>query len=83
MSDQPVRWDGVVEPIQALHCREHAIGDTLGEDELNVLGTKILEVVIMHIDWFNAVGLVGANVKKEGKIKKMLMDLGICNQAPV
>lgn len=83
MLDDVFGRESVAEPVQSFHCSHHAIRDTIREDELDILRTIILEVVIMNIDWFSAMGLIRSNVSKEGEIEKMVMDLRISSQAPV
>lgn len=37
----------------------------------------------MLINWFDTVGLIRANIKEEGKVKKVIVDFRIGSKPPV
>ena len=54
--DDVLSRECVSEPVKTFHSCHHAIGDTIRQNELYVLRAEILEVVIMDITWFSAMG---------------------------
>ena len=72
-----------MEPVVSFHGRQQAVGHSVRENELDVLGTEILEIVVVSVHRLEAVGSIWSDVHEEGQVQKMVVDLGVSCQSPV